>query len=193
MAERGRPKAEGTRDARMSLRVSTTLRDALEGSRELREKADGRPYSLNEEVELRLWQSINTGDLLASHFGGEENAILFEIITQLIGKIETGSGGGNWLDNAFVFEQALQAITTLLETFRPPDDAQALPEAVRRWTPSAQEHVKNIGQRSAFDAMALLRAALVETPSAKLPATLYHRAAATLGKRLKQLEEGESK
>jgi hypothetical protein len=193
MARTGRPKEAHTRDARVSLRISKTLHEALNHSRNTRAEADRRSHSLNEEIELRLWEAVNMGDRLASHFGGEENAVLFEIITQLIGKIETGSGGGNWLDSPFMFEQAMQAITTLLETLRPPGDAQALPETVRRWAPSAQEHVKNIGQRSAFDALALLRAALAEVPSAKLPATLYHKATATLGKRLKQLEEGESK
>jgi hypothetical protein len=170
----------------LSLRVSDTLHNALESLRRQRAQEEKRDYSLSEIVEENLWQTLKLDRRIAERFHGEENAQLFLIIAQRIAAIQTATGDQNqhWLDNPFLYKQVRQMIDAVLDALSPAGDRETLPPIARNWPPALQEHVKNIGEREALNAMAFLRAASEEKAPALLPAVLYHKAAATLGKRL---------
>jgi hypothetical protein len=188
MPKPGRPpKEEGTkRDTRLSVRISSKLRDVLEAARHDPE----HERSLSDEVALRLWESFTADERIEKRFAGTDTALLLQILAEQIRAIEVGLGGEHhWLDHPFVFDQVRKMIGVLLDRFTPSGQRSALPEAVRVRHPSLRKHAKNIGLRAALDALGLLEAATREGVPNELPPTLYIRAAPLLGRRFKKAAE----
>jgi hypothetical protein len=103
--------------------------------------------SLAQEIELRLVQSFRDQRIVESTmalaYGERLAAILLTIGTVLKeggpswGFMATQEIGGDWLSNAFAYDQAAKATAHLLEAFRPVGDPA--PRTGGGWPPSADE------------------------------------------------------
>jgi hypothetical protein len=112
MTKAGRPPKDpaNRRDTRLSVRISTALRNKLKEASE---------RSLSEEVELRLRDSFEMDKEIEKRFGGWATARLLEIIADRIVSIETSTGGTKepggparlrWFSDRFTYDQVRSMI-----------------------------------------------------------------------------------
>jgi hypothetical protein len=176
------PKDEGSKkNAHLSVRISSKLRDLLE---EARRRSDGE-VSLSDEVELRLRESFERDSEIEKRFGGRPTARLLEVLAEHVRSIETSTGGADgelrWFNDRFTYDQVRSMIEVVLDHFKP-DGRRMIPKAMRAH-PSLKNEVENLGKHNALLALASMQAG----PSSKasgVPA-LYRKAALPLGRRIR--------
>ena len=193
----GRPPKDSAnkRDARLSVRISTALRNKLEDVQ--READDER--SLSEEVELRLRESFEMDREIEKRFGGPATARLLEMIAERVVSIETSTGGTEepggparlrWFNDRFTYDQVRSMIDVIFDHFKP-GGRRTIPKTMR-WHPSLRKDVENLGRHSALLALACLESAKNDPKriESDVP-VLYDKAALPLGRRLKGSPIGE--
>jgi len=169
------PKDEATKKgAHLSIRMTAALRHLLDDARR---HPEGE-RSLNQEIELRLWQSFTAQKDAEQRFGGAKTAAFLEVIANRIRSIEVGMGADHhWLDNRFVFEQVRVMLNIVLDHFKPPG-RRIMPRLGRLLHPALRKHLDNMGRREAFTMLAMLKiAASDKNLPAELPPVELKRAA----------------
>ena len=127
MSERGRrPRGEfKNKLATISTRVTSDTREALEGAA----AKSGR--SLSQEIECRLRRSFDEERKIVDILGGPESYAFLRLIAQSIdmtarqaGVIATLVRGHpvHWVNDPYVYDQAVKAVHVVLEAFRPAGD-----------------------------------------------------------------------
>ena len=127
MSERGRrPKGEfRNKLATISTRVTSDTREALE----VAAAKSGR--SLSQEIEWRLRRSFDEERKIMDNLGGPESYAFLRLIAQSIdmtarqaGVIATLVRGHpvHWVNDPYVYDQAVKAVHVVLEAFRPAGD-----------------------------------------------------------------------
>ena len=127
MSARGRrPKGEfKNKLATISTRVTSDTREALEGAA----AKSGR--SLSQEIEWRLRRSFDEERGIVDKLGGPESYAFLRLIAQSIdmtarqaGNIASRARGHSvtWLNDPYVYDQAVKAVIVVLEAFRPEGD-----------------------------------------------------------------------
>jgi len=149
-SQRGRPPLTHGEAKRASF--NTRLRSILKEQLETAARESGR--SLSEEIELRLENSFR-GELLEEIFGPALAAILEMVgrgmrdTGQVAGSRATGtvSGGFEWVENPYAFDQAFQAAVVILEALRPSGDPEiGMPPAYAGLRPEHREVFQNQGR-----------------------------------------------
>lgn len=140
MAKTGRPrKIDGTaKDIQFSIRIPGTLRDQLDA------EALNHKKSRNEEIEVRLQQSLTIDSEIKKRLGGNGTALIMQLIVEGILLIESASRRGSpdashWFDDRFMFEHVQSMIETVLDQFKP-TGRKAVPKSVHPLM------AKNLGQ-----------------------------------------------
>jgi hypothetical protein len=189
MPKPGRPpKTANKRDTRLSVRISTALRNKLEeAQREANEEAQrdvNGERSLSEEVEIRLRQSFETETEIEKRFGGVGTSRLLEIVADRIASIEMSSGGLHWFDDPYVYGQVRAMLEIVLDHFKP-GGRRTIPKPMRLH-PSLKGEAENLGRHNALLALACLESAKNDPKrnESDVP-VLYNKAALPLGRRLK--------
>jgi TraY domain len=128
---RPRTRAEGPGDY-VGFRSPRELKERLEAAA----ARSGR--SLSTEAQIRLEKSFEKQDLLGGAlelaYGPRLAGILMLLaeMTCQVGRMagftsgESGEAMDNWLDDAFAYDQAVTAASTILDAFRPPGDRHLL-------------------------------------------------------------------
>lgn len=121
MGKRGpAPKGEyADKTAVLSTRITRELRLNLEKSSRKSRR------SLSSEIEYRLRRSYEEDESITDRFGSREAYALLRLIG-LSAELSGGSGS-DWLHDGNRFDQALNAITGVLEQFRPKTPAAQAP------------------------------------------------------------------
>ncbi len=127
MGERGRPPKGEFKNklATISTRVTSDTREALEGA------ANKSGRSLSQEIEWRLRRSFDEERKIMDNLGGPESYAFLRLIAQSIdmtarqaGVIATLVRGHpvHWVNDPYVYDQAVKAVNVVLEAFRPAGD-----------------------------------------------------------------------
>lgn len=207
MAKRG-PKRKGEYGGKlqvMSTRITVEVHQALVKEA----KISGRTFS--GEVEHRLRESFEGERRLEKNLGGPEMYALLRTVAasmELAGKFgllyhpEKVVAGESWLHDAFAYDQAVRAITTVLEAFRPEGDPSApVPMKVVGTLPDDVAEAlsaKNLGERAAQSRLSQIAEAdpSKELPKGRIPIEgerLARSIAANLGPLHQRLKKGKSK
>ena len=128
MSERGRPPKGKFRNklATISTRVTSDTREALETA------AAKSGHSLSQEIEWRLRRSFDEERNIVDNLGGPESYAFLRLIAQSIdmtarqaGAIASRARGqtATWLNDPYVYDQAVKAVNVVLEAFRPEGDS----------------------------------------------------------------------
>jgi hypothetical protein len=112
----GRPRKDpaGRKSVPISIRFSPELRTRLDDER----KKDGQERTLTQEIERRLWESLDLDARIEERFHGRLNYWFMQIAADGIQEIEELTKKPCWED-AFTFSQAKLLIHTLLKYLRP--------------------------------------------------------------------------
>lgn len=174
----GRPPkdAANRRDTRLSVRISTALRNRLEHAR----LEDGE-RSLSEEVELRLRESFETNKQIEERFGGKGTSRILQIVADRIGSIET-STELRWFDDRYTYDQVKAMVDVIFAHFKPAG-RRTIPKPMQ-WHLSLKKDVENLGRHVALLALATLESARDHPKESDLPAQ-YGKAALPVGRRLR--------
>jgi hypothetical protein len=113
MAKRGRPIDPITADktATVLARVSPDTRERLERA------AEENGVSLSREIEARISSSFNPG--AANEWGSKETYEFCVLVSHTLSTLRNVTGEC-WLNDPYTFEQAKQAIATVIDALRPP-------------------------------------------------------------------------
>src|SRR6185437_12266556 len=106
MAKMGRPrKVDGKKDAQLSVRIATSLRDQLEAAR----RATESDRTLSQEVEMRLRQSFDIDGEIKKRFGSASAYGLLRMMAHGIEIVQwncnasSGAEEKPWIDDPVVF------------------------------------------------------------------------------------------
>lgn len=125
---RGRPPLKP--DSRRSYKLSVTIREKLR--RQLEHAAEEEGRTLSQEVEYRIEQSFDRGELIFDAmtlaYGHQLAGLVIAVARAMssAGRLsgfksgDSGFLGQDWLDDPFAYEQALTAAVTVLKELRPP-------------------------------------------------------------------------
>jgi len=109
----------------LSTRITAALRD------ELQRAASRSGRSLSSEIEHRLRRSFTKEERIEEMFGGRETCAIMRLIANVItvtaqqaGLITQRARGKKttWLNDPYVYDQAVMAVRAILEVFRPAGD-----------------------------------------------------------------------
>jgi hypothetical protein len=192
----GRPPkdAANRRDTRLSVRISTALRNKLETAR-----LEEDERSLSEEVEIRLSGSFDMDKTISELFGGKETSLILQILAEQIDAIEALVGGRSdipydparprlgpaklrWFKDPFVYDQVRLMLDTVLQHFKPAG-RRVIPKHLLPY-PAAKREVENMGKHFAILALAQIEAARDQGSEVEVRVQ-YRRAAHSLGRHLK--------
>jgi hypothetical protein len=129
--------------ATLSTRITKELRDGLDAATASRRNDNGgRPWSLSQEIELRLRESIELPAELQKAWGPPHIKALAQLVSRVVRSVETSVGvnpfaedAGElaWHRNPFTHAAVVAAIGSILAHYKPTGDVQ-VPEAVKRRT-----------------------------------------------------------
>jgi hypothetical protein len=192
----GRPPkdAANRRDTRLSVRISTALRNKLETAR-----LEEGEQSLSEEVETRLSSSFELEKSVDELFGGKDTRRILQILAEQIDAIEALVGGRidipydparprlgpaklRWFEDPFVYDQVKLMLDSVFQRFKP-SGRRVIPKHLLPY-PSAKKEVENMGKHFAIVALAQIEVARDHGNEVDVPVQ-YRKAARSLGKQLK--------
>lgn len=129
--------------ATLSTRITKELRDSLDTATARRRDAHGaRPWSLSQEIEFRLRESIELPAELQKAWGPPHVKALAQLVSRVARSVESSAGvnpfaedAGElaWHHNPFTHAAVVAAISAILAHYKPTGTAQ-VPEAVERST-----------------------------------------------------------
>lgn len=181
----GRPALRGKR-LPLGLRVGIDLKKKLKAASD----ASGRSQS--QEAELRLEQSFNTThslfEALDLAYGRRWTGILLAV-AQAAHMTGTRSlpvntwnftGCEDWVLDPFAYDQAVHAVTAILEEFKPKGDASAKPVGDYRHLPVAS--LESIGKGFAEDFLKNLKKRDGQSPAGEMFSAISQRLIDSLAK-----------
>jgi hypothetical protein len=129
--------------ATLSTRITKELRDSLNAATMRRRDAHGgRPWSLSQEIEFRLRESIELPAELQKAWGPPHVKALAQLVSRVVRSVETSAGANpfaedagelTWHHNPFTHAAVVVAIGAILAHYKPAGAVQ-VPEAVKKRT-----------------------------------------------------------
>jgi hypothetical protein len=127
--------------ATLSTRITSELRERLDQATEQRRaRRPAAPWSLSQEIEQRLRDSLNLEDLLEQQWGAPDVRALAQLVSRIVRSVHSSVGANPfaeagdlaWHRNPFTHAAVCAAISILLAHYKPEGPVEVPPEVKKR-------------------------------------------------------------